>query len=347
MFQTTPIKLLCICCFLSLLGCGRQAAPKPFETVAVELLFQDSLSIRALEVMEGSVGFGGSGGIFGSVDRRDFSVRTGRLQNEGQYPEFRATGHTSTDFFLLSAGSPALLYKTGDRGSMELVYQETGPEVFYDSMAFWDDHNGIAVGDAMGGCLSVLITRDGGNTWKKLPCPELPPALPGEGAFAASNTNIALAGTSCWVATTKGRILFSPDMGRTWQFRQTPLVPTSETQGLYSLDFYNELMGYAIGGDYTKPGANTENKVATEDGGNTWVFKASGALPGYKSCVQFVPGRDGRDLVAVGFTGIAYSSDRGASWRQLSEEGFYSLRFVDDSTAVASGKGRIARLRFR
>jgi hypothetical protein len=74
---------------------------------------------------------------------------------------------------------------------------------------------------------------------------------------------------------------------------------------------------------------------------------ASGKFPGYKSCVQYVPGREGRDLVAVGFTGIAYSSDRGANWQPLSGTGFYSLRFVNDSTAVASGKGVIARLRFR
>ena len=128
---------------------------------------------------------------------------------------------------------------------------------------------------------------------------------------------------------------------------ETPLKPSSETQGLYSLDFYDGQQGYAIGGDFTRPEADSLNKLATDNGGRTWTFKASGEYPGYKSCVQYVPGRDGRDLVAVGFTGIAYSKDRGASWKQLSETGFYSLRFVDDSTAIASGKGRIARLRFR
>ncbi len=337
------IPLLIFC----LLGCSQPSQPLPFTEVAVKMLYQDSLSVRALEFMPGSVGFGGSGGLFGSVDTRDFTVRTGRLDHQGHLPEFRAAGHTSTDFFLLSAGSPALLYKTGDSGSMELVYEDHDPEVFYDSMAFWDDLNGIAVGDAMEGCLSILLTRDGGRSWKKEACENLPRALPGEGAFAASDTNIAIEGDACWVVTSKGRILYSPDKGQHWEVLAVALEPESETQGLYSLDFYDAATGFAIGGDYTQPEANTGNKVSTQDGGRTWDLRASGHFPGYKSCVQFVPGRDGRDLVAVGFTGIAYSSDEGRSWQPLSDTGFYSFRFVDDSTAVASGRGRIARLRFR
>ena len=333
--------------FLVLMGCNTEAEKPTFESVHIEILYSDSLSVRALEVMPGSVGFAGSAGFFGSVDTRDFSVRTNRIQHQGSYPEFRATGHTATDFFLLSAGSPALLYKTGDQGSMELVYEDYDPEIFYDSMAFWDDQSGVAVGDAVEGCLSILITRDGGSTWKKLSCKDLPPALPGEGAFAASNTNIAIEGASCWIVTSRGRILYSPDKGQRWDMLETPLKPSTETQGLYSLDFYDAKQGYAIGGDYTRPEAATENKLATENGGQTWTFQASGQYPGYMSCIQFVPGRDGRDLVAVGFTGIAYSKNRGVSWMQLSEYGFYSLRFVDDSTAIASGKDRIARLRFR
>ena len=332
---------------LSLVGCAMEEEAPPFVSVEVEILYSDSLSVRALEVMPGSVGFGGSGGLFGSVDTRDFSVRTSRIQHGGSHPEFRATGHTATDFFLLSAGSPALLYKTGDQGSMELVYEDDDPEVFYDSMAFWDDLNGIALGDAMEGCLSILITRDGGNTWERVSCEDLPPALPGEGAFAASNTNIAIVGASCWLVTSRGRVLYSPVKGQQWEVLETPLKPSSETQGLYSLDFYDGQQGYAIGGDFTRPEADSLNKLATDNGGRTWTFMASGEYPGYKSCVQYVPGRDGRDLVAIGFTGIAYSKDRGVSWKQLSESGFYSLRFVDDSTAIASGKGRIARLRFR
>jgi hypothetical protein len=52
-------------------------------------------------------------------------------------------------------------------------------------------------------------------------------------------------------------------------------------------------------------------------------------------------------LVALGFTGISYSSDGGGSWKQLSEEPFFTLRFLNDSTAYAAGSNKIAKLVFK
>ncbi len=122
---------------IALLACGEPPPAAPFRTVEVTPLLQDSaISIRALEPMAGSVGFAGSEGLFGSIDTRDFRVRTGRMEYRGSYPEFRAVAHTPGDFFMLSAGDPALLYKTGGQGRMELVYEEHGQGVFYDAMAF-------------------------------------------------------------------------------------------------------------------------------------------------------------------------------------------------------------------
>lgn len=333
--------------FFAILGCAESPHYKPFEAVAITVVELDSISVRALEVMPGNVGFAGSNGAFGSLEMSTLTLRTGQLEYGGSLPEFRAVASTSNDFFVLSAGTPALLYKTGDHGEMELVYEEHGPEVFYDAMAFWDDDTGMAVGDAQGGCLSILITRDAGHTWSRIPCEELPEALPGEGAFAASDTNIAIIGLSAWVVSNKGRIFYSPDKGASWEVQETPVRPGSESQGLYSLDFYDRHQGYAIGGDYTRPDGNHANKIATRDGGNTWELRASDNPPGYRSCVQYIPRRGGRDLVAVGFTGISYSSDYGDSWKELSEEGFYSLRFANDSTAIAAGRGRLALLKFR
>lgn len=342
------MRLTVFVCFLYMIwGCSETPQSNPFQEVDIKILYEDTVSIRALEWMPGSVGFAGSTGLFGSVDLQKFNVRTSRISHLDSYPEFRAVAHTASDFFILSAGDPALLYKTGDTGQMELVYSESDPEVFYDSMGFWDDLNGIAVGDAMNGCMSILISRDGGNSWSKIPCDQLPVALPGEGAFAASDTNIAFAGESCWIISNKGRIYSSPDKGANWEVLQSPVNSVAETFGLYSLAFYDEQTGYAAGGDYTEPEANTSNKTSTSDGGKTWVLRASGHPPGYMSCVQYVPGRGGRDLVAVSYKGISYSSDFGNSWRSLGTEGFYSFRFANDSTAIASGNGKIARLLFK
>src|SRR6056297_151588 len=327
-------------------SCTEVVKKTPFTEVELETLYTDSLSIRAIELMGNSLAFAANKGTFGTIDINTGKVRVNVQRYDSILPEFRAVAHTNTDFFMLSVANPALLYKTGNQGTMELVYKEDAAAVFYDAMTFWNDAEGIAVGDTMDGCMSIIITRDGGNTWKKLPCNNLPDGIEGEGAFAASNTNIAVVGNNTWVATTK-RILYSTDKGRSWTVQNTPISSKEPTEGIYSIDFYNENEGVAMGGDYTNPERNTSNKAMTTDGGLTWELIADGRVPNYRSCIQFVPGTEGKGMVALGFTGIAYSANQGASWTQLSDESFFTVRFKNDSVAYAAGRNRIAKLTFK
>lgn len=324
--------LLGLCC---LLGCKHPTETSNFSAVEITEVFTDSVSIRAITFLDSNtLAFAGSNGIFGTLGIPQHSVRTNVQHQDTLTPSFRAVGHTREDFFMLSISNPALLYKTGDAGRMELVYTESGPGVFYDAMRFFDDQEGIAVGDAIDGCLSIIKTTDAGASWKKLPCSALPKALPGEGAFAASNGNIEMIGDKVWIATSAGRIYFSPDRGKTWQTINTPMASTVATQGIYAIDFYDERTGFAVGGDYTRSEANENTKMRTDDGGATWQIMAAGLAPGYKSCVQFVPGTLGEGIVAVGFTGISYSADGGVTWKSLSGEGFYTLRFLSENVPM-------------
>jgi photosystem II stability/assembly factor-like uncharacterized protein len=332
---------------LFLVSCDEKPKSHQFTSVIVEPIYEDSLSIRAIELMDGSLAFAADKGTFGSVDLKKGIVRTKVQTYDSILPQFRAVAHTATDFFMLSISNPALLYKTGDQGDMELVYKEEDKKVFYDAMKFWNDKEGIAIGDSMNGCLSIIITRDGGKTWKKTPCSSLPETSIGEGAFAASNTNIDMVGEDTWLATTKGNIYHSPDKGKTWEVFTTPMLKKSETEGIYSISFFDAKLGIAIGGDYTKPQNNRSNKALTKDGGKTWQLVADGHEPGYMSCVQFVPNGGGLDIVAVGFNGIYYSGDMGTQWKKLSQEPFYTLRFLNDSIAFAAGSGRITKLKFK
>jgi photosystem II stability/assembly factor-like uncharacterized protein len=332
---------------LFMASCSEALKPGPFSSVSVNDMYTDSLSIRAIELMGNSLAFAANKGTFGTIDLSTGKVRTNVEKYHTSIPEFRAIAHTSTDFFMLSVGTPALLYKTGENGRMELVYKEEGEGVFYDSMTFWNDKEGIAVGDTVGDCLSIIITRNGGNTWSKLPCSQLPEAMEGEGAFAASNTNVKTMGDAVWVATTSARVFYSPDKGKQWEVYQTPIRNVEPTEGIYSIDFFDEQLGFVVGGDYTDPENTNANKAISQDGGKTWQLIAEGNQPGYKSCVQFVPGTKGFGLLAVGFTGVSYSSDRGKTWNELSKESFYTLRFQNDSVAFAAGKNRIAKLIFK
>ncbi len=356
------MKLFITCCLcIGFFACKSEENKviKHFSDVEIETLFKDSLlNVRALDVYESDVlaaasdgkfyGLFSDGVTFGAIDHSDVigsnidSIGNNNFRAVAQIKPFENSELKVN--LAITIGAPAKLYKHG-----VLVYEENHPKVFYDAMAFWNDQEGIAIGDPTDDCMSIIITRDGGYTWTKLSCDVLPKAKEGEAAFAASDTNIAIVGDHTWVATggKASRVLYSPDKGNTWTIYETPIAQGLETTGMYSIDFYDEKHGFAIGGDYTKPADSSANKIRTQDGGKTWQLVAKNQSPGYRSCVQYVPNSDAKELVAVGFKGIDYSNDAGETWKHLSDEGFYTIRFLNDSVAYAAGKGRISKLIFR
>ncbi|MDN3593843.1 WD40/YVTN/BNR-like repeat-containing protein [Zunongwangia endophytica] len=321
-----------------------------FESLKIEpILENDSLSIRAIEVIGNNLAFAANNGTYGLYNSATGSWKLSQQKYDSVTPEFRAVASTASDFFMLSVENPALLYKTGDDGKMKLVYKEEDEKVFYDAIAFWNDQEGIAMGDPTDDCLSVIVTRDGGNSWKKIDCEKLPKAAESEAAFAASNSNIAIEGDHVWILSggMKSRVFHSADKGKTWEVAETPLKQGKPTLGGYSMDFYDAENGIIIGGNYEDPNGNTGNKAITKDGGKTWNLIADGEEPNYKSSVRYVPNSNGKEIIATGFTGISYSKDAGETWRKLSDEGFYTIRFLNDSTAFAAGSKRIAKIYFK
>jgi len=333
-----------MCSFFSCKNVKKQVI-RDFNTVEIETILEDSLlNVRALEVVKGSV-------VIATADGQTMVKDEGFSHFKSLFgfdtihkPSFRALASNGKSIFTLSIASPTLLYKDG-----ELVYTEIHAKAFYDSMDFWNEQEGIAIGDPTDDCLSIIVTRDGGVLWSKLPCDIVPKAKDGEAAFAASDTNIKIIGNHTWIATggKASRILYSPNKGNTWEVFDTPIVQGVETTGIYSIDFYDALNGFGIGGDYTKSKSNELNKIKTIDGGKSWSVVAKGKGPGYRSCVQYVPNSNAKELVAIGFEGIDYSNDSGNNWEHLSDEGFYTLRFLNDSIAYAGGNGRVVKLNFK
>ncbi len=346
------MKVIYALLILMIAGCGsneKKETRSPFTEVEIEPILQDSVSVRAIEVMGGNLAFAANRGWFGFYNDATGDFKVNLQEQDTLVPEFRAVASTENEFFMLSIGNPALLYKTGDSGSMELVYREDDEKIFYDSMTFWNDNEGIAIGDPTDNCLSIIITRDGGHTWNKLSCDMLPEVKEGEAAFAASNSNIAVAGNKAWIISggMSSRIFFTGDKGTTWQVFEIPIMQGTSTAGGYSLDFYDENNGIVVGGDYTKAEINTSNIAVTDDGGKNWKLVSESKGPGYLSGVRYIPNAGGTEIVAVGPGGIFYSEDAGENWENLSSQAFHTMRFVTDSTAYAGGNNIIAKLKFR
>jgi len=214
--------------------------------------------------------------------------------------DFRAVVAFSADeAFLMSAGpgEQSRIYHSSDGGThWQLQFTNTNPKGFFDSMVFWDAKHGLVLGDPIpdeSGKLTfeVLLTDDG-QTWRIVPSASLPPAMEGEGAFAASNTCIAVVGgisdPNLWFATggKVARVFHSSDRGQSWEVFNTPIVHGAESAGIFSIAFRDALHGAVAGGDYKHPNDDGQNLAFTEDGGKTWTLSGVHPLP-YLSAVAY------------------------------------------------------------
>jgi photosystem II stability/assembly factor-like uncharacterized protein len=253
--------------------------------------------------------------------------------------------------YVLSIGSGPLsrIYKTMDAGATwTLQFTNEDPDAFFDAMAFWDADHGIAVSDSVNGAFVIITTDNGGRTWTRVPASALPPALEGEGAFAASGTNVTVFGTSrVWFGTgaaARARVLRSADRGRTWQIAETPLR-AGPSAGIYSVAFRSATHGVIVGGDYAREAEAFDNLAVTADGGRTWRPIKERGLGGFRSVVAHVPGRRASWL-AVGPLGADLSTDDGQTWTPIAGPGYDTFSFAPGLTTGwgAGARGTIGKL---
>lgn len=322
-----------------------------FTSIQIDTLFQDKISIRALSIDKNKIWYGADNSRFGFYDLDKKEKFEDRIYRDTLNLEFRSIAQNSENIFLLSVGNPALLYQVSKKTQkVKLVYKEVNPKVFYDSMQFWNDKEGIAIGDPTEDTFSIIVTRDGGETWTKLLSDKLPTNADGEAAFAASNSNIVIKGNDTWLVSggKKARVFYSPDKAKTWKVIETPIVQGKTMTGIFTADFYDAKHGFIAGGDYELPNKKTDNKAFTTDGGNTWKLIGQEMGFGYASCVQYVPGGNGKEIICVGSEGIQYSQNGGENWTQLSTDSkLFTIRFVNRNTAIAAGHNKVIRIRFK
>ncbi len=218
------------------------------------------------------------------------TIDAGRTWTPAQVPDtaaldFRAVVAFSADeAFLMSAGpgEQSRIYHTSDAGQhWQLQITNTNPKGFFDSMVFWDSKHGVVLGDPIpddsGKLKFELLQTEDGQTWRALPPAQLPAAIEGEGAFAASNTCLAIlpgSDQNLWFATGGkiARVFHSPDRGQTWQVFDTPIVHDPDSAGMFSIAFRDPLHGVIAGGDYKHPNDDGPNLAFTEDAGKTWTL---------------------------------------------------------------------------
>ena len=318
-------------------------------TVSFDTIFTDKISIRAILIDKNKVWYAADKNRFGYYDLKKNKRVERKISKDSLQLEFRSIAQTDNAIFIFSIGNPALLYKINKKDlSATLVYKENHEKVFYDAMKFWNNKEGIAIGDPTQDCFAILITHDGGNSWNKTPCQNLPKIDEGEAFFAASNTNICIKGRKTFLVSggIKSRVFVSANKGISWKVYDTPITQGHAMTGVFSADFFNDNIGIVVGGNYEEQSDNSANKAITKDGGKTWKLIGVNEGFGYSSCVQFVPNSNGNDLVTVGTSGIYYSNSQGSSWERLThDKELFTFRFQNDTTAFLAGKNKLIRMK--
>lgn len=264
-----------------------------------------------------------------------------------QFRDVHTTGPDTAWVLSIGNGDQSRIYHTTDGGaSWTLQFTNADPQAFFDCLAFWDGRRGLAVSDAVDGQFVMIRTDDGGARWSEVE--GLPPAVDGEGMFAASGTCLVTHGTGhAWFGTGAGRtarVGRTTDGGHTWQVFTTPIVQDTPTAGITSLAFFDERRGLALGGDIGKPDAFTDNVAWTDDGGVTWTLVGRPTFTGAVYGSAIVPGRS-NTAVAVGPKGAAWTADAGRTWQGLDSRNFWSVGFSPEGTGWMVGVGgRIVRL---
>jgi photosystem II stability/assembly factor-like uncharacterized protein len=276
--------------------------------------------------------------------------QTGRVAGADslQFRDVHAVDANTAYLLSIGTGTQSRIYKTTDAGQhWTLQITNAEPKGFFDCMDFWDPNHGMLIGDALGSEIHVMTTTDGGAHWTRVPPSSLPAAQPEEGSFAASGTCLVTRpGGHAWIVASNpdhGRVLHTPDYGRSWTVDTLPITTRSGV-GPQSVGFRDAQHGFSLGG-----GANSQpNDVlaaVSSDGGNTWVSRMRPPLQSGVWGGVYVPAARRPTIVAVGPKGAVWSGDEGVTWVPIDTLNYWSVGFASPRAGWAVGvRGRITKL---
>src|SRR5580693_1952478 len=232
------------------------------------------------------------------------------------------------------SGNMSRIYKTHNGGeTWKLQFSGSGKQFFLDALACISETECFALSDPVDGKFVLISTTDGQN-WKELPRDSMPAALPDEGAFAASNSCLAIFDKREIYFVTGGgaaRVFHSPDLGRTWTVTDTPIMKGNPSWGAFSIARLGGML-VVVGGDFKDDADSKRTAAYSLDGGATWTL-ATRPPTGFRSAVAFL-NRD--TLLAAGTGGEDVSTDQGAHWTRIDDKDLNAITVLD-GTAWAVG----------
>ena len=236
----------------------------------------------------------------------------------------------TTCWAIFNTGASQGCYKTTDGGTtwvnMNAGY---GAASFANVIYFFNDNDGFAQGDPVGGYYELYTTTDGGNTWTRVPEANIP--APTTGEFGITGNYYAV-GDNFWWGTNQGRIYYSNDNGYTWNVTMTPFGNTNVVTCVFS----DDTNGFAFR-SYLDMGIEPEINITTDGGQSYTSVMVSGEM--YARYFSYIPGTTSTFVGSsseLGMEGASYSEDGGYTWITLnSGVAIQATAFLDSETGWA------------
>ncbi len=228
------------------------------------------------------------------------------------------------------------IIKTTDGGT-SWFFQTTaafGYSSYIDFIYFFDDNNGITLGDPVDiwgsvpnstGYLEVYTTTNGGDNWVRVPNSNIPLSDVNEWPIKMV---FSVVDSTIWVPTYQQnpniiRIYKSTDRGLNWSISSQFTVSTpSGWFTTTSIAFKNQLEGILIASEFYSSGytSSTYKLLKTIDGGNTWT-EMNFPLSIDPAFICNIPETPQGYLVTAPIInkGSAYTLDGGNSWQMLED----------------------------
>ncbi len=350
--------MLCLCFYLCVIFTACETTTPPPQpstpTATPQVSNSENLFIGISIVSDDIAWISGTSGSYGRTTDggTTWTVSTVPGADSLQFRDVHAVNADVAYLLSIGNGNDSRIYKTTDGGTnWDQQFTNQEPNGFFDCMDFWDPDNGMAFSDSFEGSFYIIRTQDGGNTWTRVSPDVLPPALEGEGSFAASGTCLMVQGENTVRIVTgaggKSRVLKSEDRGESWTVVETPVVHGTPSSGLASVSFLDEKHGVVAGGEIAKPDSSADAIAFTLDGGVTWSPAGRTTYTGAVYGISYVPSQPTPTLVAAGPKGLDYSHDNGQTWQSISTENYWSVAFASSGKGWATGTdGKVHRIEF-
>lgn len=209
----------------------------------------------------------------------------------------------SVAFTVVANGTAKGTYKTSNRGKtwMKLTNGFNDCSAFPDLVYFFNDKDGVAIGDGVGSLvLEIMVTRDGGDLWSTLPDTHLPK---GSDWTVATNNILRHLGDTLFLLGGSGRLYKTVDKGLNWTSFQTPITSI----GNVYFDFKDSKNGLL---STLNPTTKASKLWRTNNGGLNWD---SIPTTDYYNMIHYIPTL-GAYLSTSPQLGLSYSMDNGMTW---------------------------------